>query len=311
MRIVFLGTPEYSAHHLEKMIESGFNVVCVVTQPDRPAGRGYKLMESPVKRIALKHNLKVLQPENPNANEFVEELKKYEPDLGIIVSYGWILKDGMLKVPKFGYFNVHPSLLPKYRGPEPIRRALENGERRTGITIFKIDEGIDSGKIAKMVEVEIGERENYGELSERLMKIGAELLVDFLREFEDRGGRIELKDQVGVGSYAPKLKKEELFIDWTANARRIFNKIRSLDPSPGARTKLKSKLVKLFSAISYEMDGEHDEEGVILDITNEGAKISCGRGKVIIGEIQLEGKRRTNFMSLKNGRVIEKGDRFS
>ena len=311
MRIVFLGTPEYSAYHLEKLIENGFNVVCVVTQPDRPAGRGYRLRESPVKQVAKSHGLEVLQPENPNTDEFSRILREYEPDVGIIVSYGWILKGEILRVPEFGYYNVHPSLLPKYRGPEPIRRAIENGEQTTGVTIFKIDEGIDSGKVARMIEIEIGENESYGELNEKLMKIGADLLIDFLRKFESKEGKIELKEQTGEGSYAPKLKKEELFITWNDDARRIFNKIRSLDPSPGARTYLKGKMVKLFSAISYDLEKNFDTEGVILDITKNGAEISCGEGRILVREIQVEGKKRMDFMSLKNGRMIEKGDRFS
>jgi len=312
MKIVFMGTSEYSAKHLEEIIKAGFNVVGVVSQPDKPAGRGLKLRPTPVKQVTLRYDLPIYQPLKINSGDGWKVLKSLDPDVIIVVSYGKILKKNILELPKYGCYNVHPSLLPKYRGTTPIRRALENGEKMTGVTIFKLDEGIDTGPIAMQKAICISIDDTYGTLNEKLTELGCKMLVEFLKDLEN--GKVELKPQIGKASYSDKISKKELFIDWNQSGFKIFNKTRAFDPTPGVRSKLNGKLFKFFGAILEERKLENDHiPGQVVDIDKEVITIACGNGRDLVKfkRLQPSGKRIMNPIELKNGRIIKKGDIFS
>ena len=312
MKIVFMGTSEYSAKHLEEIIKAGFNVVGVVSQPDKPAGRGLKLRPTPVKQVTLRYDLPIYQPLKINSGDGWKVLKSLDPDVIIVVSYGKILKKNILELPKYGCYNVHPSLLPKYRGTTPIRRALENGEKMPGVTIFKLDEGIDTGPIAMQKAICISIDDTYGTLNEKLTELGCKMLVEFLKDLEN--GKIELKPQIGKASYSDKISKKELFIDWNQSGFKIFNKTRAFDPTPGVRSKLNGKLFKFFGAILEERKLENDHiPGQVVDIDKEVITIACGNGRDLVKfkRLQPSGKRIMNPIELKNGRIIKKGDIFS
>ena len=312
MKIVFMGTSEYSAKHLEEIIKAGFNVVGVVSQPDKPAGRGLKLRPTPVKQVTLRYDLPIYQPLKINSGDGWKVLKSLGPDVIIVVSYGKILKKNILELPKYGCYNVHPSLLPKYRGTTPIRRALENGEKMTGVTIFKLDEGIDTGPIAMQKAIGISMDDTYGTLNEKLTELGCKMLVEFLKDLEN--GKVELKPQIGKASYSDKISKKELFIDWNQSGFKIFNKTRAFDPMPGVRSKLNGKLFKFFGAILEERKLENDHiPGQVVDIDKKVITIACGNGRDLVKfkRLQPSGKRIMNPIELKNGRIIKKGDIFS
>lgn len=312
MRIVFMGTPEYSAYHLEAIIEAGFDVIGVISQPDKPAGRGLRLKPTPVKQTALKYNLPIYQPQKISSGDGWEILKGLNPELIIVVSYGKILRKNVLELPKYGCYNVHPSLLPKYRGTTPIQRALENGDEVTGVTIFKLDEGIDSGPIALQKSITISPEDNYGTLSKKLIDLGREMLVEFLEKLKN--GEIELKPQFGEASYSPKISKKELVIDWSQSGKKIFNKTRAFDPQPGVRSTLNGRLFKFFGAVYQEdVSDETYKPGEVVSIDNEKMIVACGDGKdrVAFKYLQPSGKKVMKPIELKNGRILKEGDVFS
>ncbi|MDI3472978.1 MAG: methionyl-tRNA formyltransferase [Thermotogaceae bacterium] len=311
MKIVFMGTPEYSAKHLQAIVEAGFNVIGVFSQPDKPAGRGLKLKPTPVKEIAKKYKLPVYQPDKISTGEGWKALKSLNPDVIIVVSYGKILRKNVLELPKFGCFNVHPSLLPRYRGTTPIQRALENGDDITGVTIFKLDEGVDTGPIAMQRSIKISLDDTYGSLSEKLISLGCEMLVEFLEELSK--GKIELKPQKGEATYSPKITKEELFIDWSMSGEKIFNKTRAFDPEPAVRSYLNGRLFKFFSVALEARSNESHLPGQIVNISKNSVAIACGDGKDIVSfkKLQPSGKKIMSPTELKNGRLIKEGDVFS
>ncbi len=300
MRILFLGTPEYSARHLEAILNEGFEVVAVVTQPDKPRGRGLKLSASAVKNLASKRGIPVFMrlKEVP-----FDHLK---PEVGIVVAYGAMIKKQYLDLLPYGFYNVHPSLLPKYRGAAPIHRAIENGEKVTGVTIFKLIEELDAGPIAVQQQVEIGEFENFRQVEEKLIKVGCKLLVELLRNLHV----VKLTPQDDrLATYAPKLNVNDLLVDFSKTANEVKNKIRAYDPEPGARAFLNGEPVKLFSVVRIEQDQVH-EPGKIVKIDKVGGHISTADGLVILSEIQFPSKKRMSFLSAMNGRLIKIGDRF-
>lgn len=246
MKILFMGTPDFAKESLEKIIENGYDVCGVVTTPDRPSGRGMKLKASPVKEFALSKNLKLFQPEKiTNNTEFKEEIKKIEPDLVCVVSYGVILPKSFLKIPKLGCINVHPSLLPKYRGPAPIQWAILNGDETTGVTIMYLNEKMDAGDIITQKEVKIDENETTGELWDRLSTIGANLLINSIKDIEN--GTSTRTKQPEEFTLAPMLTKEMSKIDWnTQNSIKIKNLVRGLNPIMGTYSFLNNKKIKFW-----------------------------------------------------------------
>ena len=246
MRILFMGTPDIARESLDNLYNEGFEICGVVTAPDKPAGRGMKIISSPVKEYAIKKNLKILQPEKiVNNTEFKDEIRQLNPDLVCVVAYGVILPKSFLKIPPLGCINLHPSMLPNYRGPAPIQWAILNGDKKTGVTIMYLNEKMDAGDIIKQQEVEIEENETTGELWDKLSKIGSNLLVETVKNIDS--GKIERTPQPEEFTLAPMLNKEMAKINWNEkNCYEIKNLVRGLNPIMGTYTHLKNKKIKFW-----------------------------------------------------------------
>ena len=320
MKIIFMGTPDFAKESLENLYDAGYEVCGVVTTPDRPAGRGMKMVASPVKEYAISKNLKVFQPEKiTNNTEFKSEIKKLNPDLVCVVSYGVILPKSFLKIPKYGCINVHPSMLPKYRGSAPIQWAILNGDKTTGVTIMYLNEQMDAGDIILQEEVEIEEDETTGELWNRLSGIGAKLLLKAVKQIEI--GTVSRTKQPQEFTLAPMLSKEMSKIDWNVKtAYEIKNLVRGLNPIMGTYSFLNGKKIKLWrvnvlneSEIKekYNLSDLQKEYGTVL-LSNEkiGLFIKAKEGIISVLEIQGENAKRMNINDFLRGNKISVGDRF-
>ena len=324
LNILFMGTPDFAKESLESIYNAGHNILGVVTNPDKPKGRGMKVTFSPVKEFAISKNIKIYQPLKIRKNEeFLEEIKKLNPDLICVVAYGKILPKEILEIPKFGAINVHGSILPKYRGAAPIQWAVINGDKTTGVTTMFMDEGMDTGDILLKEEVEITENETTGELWERLSKIGGKLLVETLKKLED--GTLERIKQPENFSIAPMLSKDMAKIDWeNLSSKDIKNLVRGLNPIMGAYTFYKDKKIKLWNVDSienndflniYENFREYKdylkkmEPGTIL-ISDEkvGLFIKAKDGIISVNEIQGENAKKMNIKDFLRGNKLEVGE---
>src|SRR6056297_254024 len=308
-RIVFMGTPDFSASHLEALVEAGYHIVGVFSQPDKISGRGSSVRPTPVKRMALKYEIPVFQPKSVNLKKGYAQLVDLKPDVIIVVAFGKILKKKVIDLPSEGIYNVHASLLPKYRGAAPIQRAIENGEPETGITIMEISEGLDAGDIALQKKVQINRDDNLEKVYDKLENAGKDLLLEFLGKLETSDVLFREQDHEKA-TYASKIEKEDLLIDWDLDAESIHNKIRAFDPIPCARTFLNQKPVKIKSSVGFFYNDSQEFPGTIISIDKNGAYIKCGNGNVLVKEIQLPSKKFINFYEAKNGRKIEEGERF-
>ena len=313
MRILFMGTPDFARESLNKLYESGFEICGVVTTPDRPAGRGMKLVASPVKEYALEKNLKVFQPEKISKNdEFKDEIRALEPDLVVVVSYGIILPKSFLKIPKLGCINVHPSMLPKYRGSAPIQWAILNGDKTTGVTIMYLDEGMDSGDIIKQKEVEIDPDETTGDLWNRLSIIGSELLLECVNNIKN--GIIERTPQPEEYTLAPMLEKTMSKIDWTKSAQEIKNLVRGLNPIMGTYSLLNDKKIKIWKIqILPVEENEYKDKvpgTVLLSDEKNGLYIKAKDGIISVLEIQGENAKKMSINDFLRGNKISIGERF-
>jgi len=308
MRILFFGTPSFAIPSLEALIKGEDKIIGVVTQPDRPKGRGRRPSPPPIKLLAEGHNLPIYQPRVAKEKEFVDLIRNLEPDLIVVVAYGQILPKEILDIPPLGAIGVHPSLLPKYRGAAPINWAIINGERITGVTIFRLCEKLDSGDIILQRAIEILPGETAGGLSDRLAKFGADLLLEAIKDMKE--GRIHLvKQDEDLASYAPCLKKEDGLIDWERSAKEIANLICGLDPWPSAYTYLNGELLKLFKAKVASLD-KVAEPGTILEIESKGMKVATRDGAVLIEEIQRAGKKRLKVSEFVKGHPISPGKKL-
>jgi methionyl-tRNA formyltransferase len=306
MRIVFMGTPDFSAFHLKGLIDAGFNIVGVFSQPDKISGRGGKTRPTPVKVTALEAGIEVYQPKSVNLKKGFALLETLKPDVIIVVAFGKILKEKVIALPKMGIYNVHASLLPKYRGAAPIQRSIEEGEKKTGVAIMKIAPELDAGDVAMMGEVIIEPNDNLEVVHDKLQEEGIRLLIEFLSELNT--GDVVFKGQKHEeATYAAKIEKEELPVDWKGEAVDLHNKIRAFDPVPCARAFLNGEMVKIKSSLRIEATDEDTKPGTILQITKRGAWVKCGKGKILIQNIQLPSKKFTTFLEAKNGRKIEEG----
>ncbi len=306
IRTVFMGTPEFALPPLEGLIAAGVNLVGVYTQPDRPKGRGKKLAASPVKQLALEHDIPVFQPHKLRDPEAVEELRTLQPDLIIVVAYGQILPKEILDMPQYHCINVHASLLPKYRGAAPINKAIVDGETETGVTTMLMDVGLDTGDMLVKRSLKIGENETAGELHDRLAVLGREALDETLRLL-CAGELIAEKQDDSLSCYAPMMKKEDGLIDWQKPARDIHNQVRGLDPWPGTYTYLDGEVLKIASTTVREENGE---AGTILAADKNGVLVACGKGSVLIGALQLPGKKRLAAVNFLSGRPLFIGTRL-
>jgi len=306
MRIVFMGTPELAAVSLRRLIATPeFEVTAVVTQPDQPKGRGLKLTPSPVKEVALQANLPVLQPQRAREENFIQQLSALKPELIAVAAYGQILPKAILDLPRFGCLNVHTSLLPKYRGAAPIQHAILNGDAETGVTIMKMDVGLDTGDILTQERTPIEASDNSQTLHDRLASIGADLLARTIPEFVS--GAIQPRPQPVEGvSHAPKIKKQDGEINWAQPARVIWNRIRALMPWPGAFTHLPAQphplLLKIWEAEPTERAGE---PGHILQADKHGIVVACGTGALMISLLQREGGRRMSAAEFLAGHPLK------
>ena len=311
MKIVFMGTPDFAQKSLEALYNAGHEILAVVTNIDKPKGRGMKLVESPVKEYAKSKNLTIFQPEKVRKNiEFIEQIKKLEPDVICVVAYGKILPSEILEIPKLGCINVHASLLPKYRGAAPIQWAVLNGDKTTGVTTMYMDIGMDTGDMILKQEVEIGENETTGELWDRLAIIGADLLVKTLKQIEKgTAPRIKQSDDFTM---APMLNKEISKIDWKEKtAKQIKNLVRGLNPIMGAYSYLNGKKIKFWKVEVEEDTNSNQENGTVIKANDkDGLYIKAKDGVLKIIEIQGENAKRMNANDFLRGNKIEIGQKF-
>lgn len=303
MRLIFLGTPDFAVPSLEKIANSKHEILCVITQPDKPRGRNGEVSFSPVKEYALKHGLKVLQY-NKIRFEGVEDLKALKPDIMVTCAFGQILSQEIIDIAPHGIINVHGSLLPKYRGASPIQWSILNGDKETGITIMKTEAGIDTGDILFVKKTPIKEDETAGELFDRLSVLGAEMIVDALDKIE-AGDVHPQKQDDSQATVVKMLKKEDGEINWNDFAEKIYNQVRGMNPWPSAYTFLNGKMLKIHSAKVSEESGD---VGKVLKADKQSLSVGCGKGSLEIKTLQLEGSKKMDYYSFLLGRKIEKGD---
>jgi methionyl-tRNA formyltransferase len=320
LRIIFMGTAELSRASLEKLAHyGGFSVITVVTQPDKPKGRELKPQPPPVKTLAQKLNLPVLQPAKARDEQFISELRELKPDLIVVAAYGQILPQGILDLPEFGCVNVHTSLLPQYRGASPVQSAILNGEIETGVTIMKMDAGLDTGEILTQARTPILPEDDSQTLHDRLAQLGAELLVETIPDYV--AGHILPRPQPEEGaSYAAKIKKEDGKIDWNEPAAKILNRMRAFTPWPGVFTFLKTEsklqLLKIWKGgIAGEISGgdaalRRPRPGEILSADKNGIVAACGEKALRILELQREGGRRLSAQEFLAGHPLKVGEKF-
>ena len=308
MNIVFMGTPEFALSTLRKIYNSSHSIISVVTQPDRPKGRGQIKVASPIKNFAIKNNIPLLQPENVNAENFIQFLLEKRPDYIIVVAFGQILHEALLKVPKQFCINLHSSLLPKYRGAAPINRAIINGDARSGVTTMIMDKGMDTGDILLARETSIEKDDDAQSLHDKLAEQGGKLVLETLARLE-KNNLLPTPQDSDLASYAPKLKKEESLIDWKMSANNILNKIRGLTPWPGTYTLFNGKRLCILK--SEVVKGEpSDRPSYIERITDSGIEVSTGENRLKITELKPEGKKAMLVKSFLSGYKINPGDKL-
>lgn len=304
MKIVFMGTPEFAVPSLNALLSSKKDVAAVVTQPDKPSGRGKKLTPPPVKVQALKAGLTVLQPERIKDEAFVNALREINPDVIVVAAYGRILPKDIIQLPRYGCINVHASLLPRYRGAAPINWAIINGEKETGITIMQMDEGLDTGGILLQKGIEITKEDTAGTLTEKLSGLGAGLLIEGLNAIE-KGEIKAIPQDNSKASYAPMLKKEDGQIDWTKGAEDIYNMVHGMDPWPGAFTYYKGELWKAWK-VRHGNTGK-GRPGEILAADRDRIDVASKDSVISIIEIQPANKKRMPVSEFLRGHKVEAG----
>lgn len=304
MKIVFFGTPEFAKASLQAIHQSNHEIIGVVTIADKQSGRGQKFHESPVKKYAAEHHLPIFQPEKLRNLEFLEQMKNLDADVFVVVAFRMMPKV-LFEIPKIGTFNLHASLLPDYRGAAPINYAVINGETRTGVTTFFINENIDEGSILLQKSVEIFPDENAGNLHDRLMEIGAKLVVETLDKLDENSIKQTPQPFVEHPKNAPKIFKENTKIEWNQNTKKVYDFIRGMSPYPTAFTILnlenEEKILKIFSG-NFEI-GEHHKTAGTMEISKNNFKIYTKDGIYFPAEVQLEGKKRMNVKDFLNGIV--------
>jgi methionyl-tRNA formyltransferase len=303
MRIIFMGTPEFACPTLRTLIERKEQVVAVVTQPDRPKGRGQQTLPPPVKVLALEHGIPVLQPVKVRHPDAIEEIRALNPDLIVVVAFGQILPKALLEIPAKGCINVHASLLPGYRGAAPLNWCIINGETETGVTTMMMDVGLDTGDMLLKRATPIDPDEDTQALHDRLSQIGADLLAETLDRVA-AGGLVPEKQDDALTCYAPMLKKEDGLIDWSKDAAGIKNLVRGMTPWPGAFSYLDEKLLKVYRVQTASGSGA---PGEILSAGRDGIEVACGEGSIVVHELQLEGKKRLNAAEFLAGCKLEPG----
>ena len=305
MRVIFMGTPDFAVPSLEALLTK-HEVVLVVTQPDKPKGRGKKMVPTPVKACALEHGIPVLQPEKVKEPEFVEQLRSYEPDLIAVTAFGQILSEPILEMPKYGCINVHGSLLPKYRGAAPMQWSIIDGEKVTGITTMYMAKGLDSGDMLLKAEVEITDEDTFATIHDKMAVTGANLLLDTLDQLE--AGTLErIPQDHDAATYAPMITKETGHIDWSKNRQDIINLIRGLNPAPAAYTIYEEEVLKIFGAVISDVQADGAVNGEIVAVVKKGFVVKCGDGCLLITEVQARGGKRMMTDAYLRGHAMKEG----
>lgn len=299
MKIIFFGTPDFAVASLQKIMEAGFEVAAVVTAPDKQAGRGLKLQQSAVKQFAVEHNLPVLQPDKLKNPDFIEELRAYNADLFVIIAFR-MLPEAVWNMPPLGSINLHGSVLPQYRGAAPINWAVINGEKETGVTTFFLKHQIDTGSIILRDKIEIAETDTAGTVHDKLMVVGAELMVRTLTAIESNSYTLEEQDLSVETKHAPKIFKDDCLIDFSKTTEAVYNFIRGLSPYPTAWTKLGVQTLKVFWA-DKEIGESTATSGTLLSDNKKYIKVACADGWLSLKDIQLEGKKRMGVEEFLRG----------
>lgn len=304
LSIVFMGTSGFAAPVLQSLYDN-YQLIAVITQPDRPRGRGRVISMSEVKERALKLDIPILQPERVRDPTFVDEIRRLKPRLIVVAAYGQILPGVLLKVPEMGCINVHASLLPRYRGAAPINRAIAQGESKTGVTTILMDEGMDTGPILLSRAVPIDPKDTTNSLQERLAEVGAEIILETIQGVERREIR-PIPQDPSQTTYAPPFKKEDGLIDWSQPAIVLHNRIRAFNPWPGTFTRMGGKILKIFWA-EVDETPQSQNPGCIVDVRRDGIWVATGKGHIILKDIQLEGKKRLSVREFLLGHPVDAG----
>lgn len=307
MKIVFMGTPEFAVPSLE-IINKDYEVVSVFTKIDKPNARGNKINYSPVKEYALVNGLKIYQPQNFKEKEIIDEIRKIQPDLIVVVAYGKILPKEVIDIPKYGIINVHSSLLPKYRGAAPINAALINGDKKSGVSIMYVEEELDAGAVILQEETEITEEDTFLTLHDRLKNMGALLLLKAIKLIENNKVEAKKQDEKLV-SFVKPFKKEDCRVNWNKTSREIFNLVRGMNPVPTAFSSIEGKNLKIYSVIPYEKKYENSRNGEVVEfLKGKGVVIKTADNSVIITSAKPENKKQLSGVDLINGSFLKIGE---
>ena len=305
MKVIFMGTPDFAVGTLQELIQAGHEIVLVVTQPDKPKGRGKEVQFTPVKQEALKHDIEVFQPTKVREASCIETLRKFDADVMVVVAFGQILPKEILELTAYGCINVHASLLPKYRGAAPIQWSIIDGENVTGVTTMQMDEGLDTGDMLLIQEVPIEPDETGGSLHDKLAKVGAGLAVQTLERLENQTLTGEAQGETPT-AYAKMLDKKTGNIDWMKSAKEIERLIRGLNPWPSAYTNFQGKVMKIWEA-EVEEQSDHGTPGTIVKVEKDVFYVQTGSGQLVIKEVQLQGKKRMDTGAFLRGNQVEAG----
>ena len=310
MRVVFMGTPDFAVGTLKALLQSRHQVVAVVTQPDKPKGRGKAMQFTPVKEVAVSAEIPVLQPKRVREPEVVEEIRQFHPDVIVVVAFGQLIPKAILDMPQYGCVNVHASLLPKYRGAAPIQWAVIDGEEKSGVTTMQMDEGLDTGDMLLTEEVVLDSQETGGSLFDKLSEVGAGLLLKTLDELEAGNIHPQKQPSESTTAYAAMLTKKMGEIDWTKSAVQIERLVRGLNPWPSAYTHLGQKTLKIWRAVVYPLSEQKKEPGTVILMDKKHFGVQTGDGMLEILELQLEGKKRMDADAFLRGYQLENGTKL-
>lgn len=308
MRIIFAGTPDFAAESLKALLLSGHDICAVYTQPDRPAGRGRKLTPSPVKQVALDHQIPVKQPLNFKEDNSLEQLASYQADLMIVVAYGLLLPQAVLDTPRLGCINVHASLLPRWRGAAPIQRAILAGDKETGVGIMQMEAGLDTGPVLLEARCAIAANDTGQSLHDKLAELGATTLLESLTDIENRLQHAIPQDDSQM-TYAAKLQKQEAVIDWQQPAAQIVRQVNAFNPWPVAQTQWQSDTLRIWQA---ELGAEHSKAspGMVIAVSKQGIDVATGDGSLRITQLQVPGKRAMQVQDFLNANTIDTGEQL-
>ena len=314
MKLVYMGTPDFAVPALVSLVEAGHEVAAVVTQPDKPKGRGKTMLPTPVKEEALKHGFPVYQPVKVRDPEFLQVLEKLDPDIIVVAAFGQIIPKSILELPKYGCINIHASLLPKYRGAAPIQQAVIDGEKESGVTIMRMGTGLDTGDMISKIVVPIAKDETGGTLFDKLAEAGAKLLVETLPHIFDGTAVYEKQPEESPTPYAGMITKQMGLINFGKSAAELERLVRGLNPWPSAFTFWNGKTLKVWESFvvkSEETGAEKSEPGTVVKTDKKGIYVACGEDVLVLSQVQLEGKKRMDADAFLRGCHIETGSRFT